>query len=345
MSGSAPVAAPSALRPWPLRFLLAVPWGDLLRNLAIFLVTVWLIASATFFLARAIPGGPFTQERFLPPTIQAALEARYRLDRPVWRQYLDFFATLFQRDEASPVGFRIDLGPSFYEEGRSVSSIIAADFPRSALLGAVALCFSLGVGVPLGVIAAMWRRRALDHVILTAVVAGVSVPSFILASLLQYLFAYRMEGFLPASGLEGPRSLVMPGLALSAFGLAFIIRLVRTEMIDVLRTEFILAARSRGVGTRALVWRHALRNALLPVVTYLGPLIAALFTGSFVIESIFDIPGLGRQYVNSIENRDYGLILGVTLFYSAMLVGLNMFIDFLYRWIDPRIESGRAGAA
>lgn len=311
-----------------------IPWAALVRSLLTFIGVMWVIVTATFFLARAIPGGPFDQERYFPDNIRAQMEARYNLDEPLAKQYLRFLGGLA----------RFDLGPSLYEQGRSVNEIIARAFPRSALLGGVALLFALAIGLPIGIVAALRQNQWPDYSSLFVAILGVSVPSFILASLLQYVFAFRMKGFLPASGLEGPRSLIMPCLALSSFALAFVIRLVRAEMIDVLSREYITAARARGLATWRIATKHALRNALLPVVTYLGPLIAALFTGSFVIETIFDIPGLGRQYVQSINNRDYSLILGVTVFYSALLVGLNMCIDLLYQVIDPRVRRG-SGAA
>ena len=320
----------------PFAWLRALPWGLIIRQLAMFLVAMWVIVTATFFMARAIPGGPFTQERFIPPAIREQMERRYNLHLPVHQQYFSFLGHLLT----------LDLGPSFFEEGRTVNQVIARDFPRSALLGTCALLFALALGIPVGVIAAMHHHRWPDHSALALVIAGVSVPSFIIASLLQYVFAYRLAGLLPASGLDaGIRSLIMPTLALSAFALAFIIRLVRASMIEVLQQDYITAARARGIRATVIARHHALRNALLPVLTYLGPLTASLFTGSFVIETIFDIPGLGRQFVFSIENRDYGLILGVTVFYSALLLGINMTIDLAYRWVDPRIAADETSGA
>jgi oligopeptide transport system permease protein len=319
---------------WLVRF----PWLALGKQLATFLLVIWIISTATFFLARAIPGGPFTQERALPEHIEEQLLKQYQLDQPLFQQYLSFLGRLVQ----------FDLGDSYYDVGRTVNQNIIAGFPKSAALGLIALLLAIAVGVPVGIISALWQNRWPDYTALFIAILGVSVPSFILASLLQYVFSYKMNGFLPASGLESGwgffRSAIMPSLAMSSFALAFIIRLVRSEMIDILSREFIMAARMRGASMWRVTLKHALRNALLPVVTYLGPLIAALFTGSFVIESIFDIPGLGRYFVESISNRDYNMILGVTIFYSTLLVFVNMSIDFLYRFIDPRVTDATSGA-
>jgi oligopeptide transport system permease protein len=314
-------------------------WGErllarpepLLKNFAIFAFVVWLIATITFFLAQAIPGGPFTQERSLPPHVKEALERRYNLNAPVSEQYQNYIKNLA----------RFDLGPSYYQQGRTVNEIIARGFPNSLKIGVWALLLSLAIGLPMGVCAALWQNRWQDYLALGIVVFGVSVPSFIFGGFEQYLFAYKWR-LLPASGLDSWREYIMPSLALATLPGAFVIRLIRSEMIDVLGAQYIAAARARGLSAFSVVWKHALRNALLAVVTYLGPIAAALFTGSFVIEKIFDIPGLGREYVTAISNRDYNLILGTTIFYAGLLVGLNMLIDSLYKVIDPRVSEGDA---
>jgi len=304
----------------------------LVKNLATFLVVLLIISTVTFALARSIPGGPFSRERTMPETVKAMLSARYNLDAPLLEQYTSFLGNVAM----------LDLGPSFREEGRTVNQIIGYSFPNSVRLGSIALCISIGLGLPLGMISAMYRNRWPDYTALGVVVLGVSVPSFIVATLLQYIFSYKLRNFLPASGMSSWKSMIMPSLALATLPGAFIIRLVRSEMIDVMSQQYMTAARARGIGIISLVWKHALRNTLLTVVTYMGPIIAGLFTGSFVIEKIFNIPGMGSQFVQAINNRDYNLILGTTLFYSVMLVGLNMLIDALYHLIDPRVREGGA---
>jgi oligopeptide transport system permease protein len=300
----------------------------LLRRAALALATLWLIATATFALMRSVPGGPFDSERRLPPAVEANIVRKYRLDQPVWRQYLDYMAGLA----------RLDLGPSFTQEGRTTNAIIRDGLPKTAVLGAAAFALSLAVGVPLGVAAALRRERATDRALMIASILGVSVPGFIVASLLQYVFSYRL-GWLPAAGWgETALQAAMPAAALAAFHAAFLSRLVRSSMLSVLGSDYVRTARAKGVPAAGVVARHALRNALLPVLTYSGPLLAALLTGSFVIEDIFAIPGIGGALVRAINDRDYTVIMGLTLFYSALLVTLNLIVDILYAVLDPRIS-------
>jgi len=300
----------------------------LLRRAALALATLWLIATATFALMRSVPGGPFDSERRLPPAVEANIVRKYRLDQPVWRQYLDYMAGLA----------RLDLGPSFTQEGRTTNAIIRDGLPKTAVLGAAAFALSLAVGVPLGVAAALQRERATDRALMIASILGVSVPGFIVASLLQYVFSYRL-GWLPAAGWgETALQAAMPAAALAAFHTAFLSRLVRSSLLSVLGSDYVRTARAKGVPAAGVVARHALRNALLPVLTYSGPLLAALLTGSFVIEDIFAIPGIGGALVRAINDRDYTVIMGLTLFYSALLVTLNLIVDILYAVLDPRIS-------
>ncbi len=293
------------------------------------LLVLFIITTATFMLMHAIPGGPFTAEKNLPEAVLKNLNERYHLNDPLFKQYTDYLANVA----------RGDLGPSFKYEARTVNDIIAESFPVSAELGLTAVAIALAGGVPMGAMAALRQNRWPDYLCMFAATVGISVPGFILATLFIYVFALKLELF-PAAMWGGPEYVVLPALALAAFPMAFIARLTRSSMLEVLNLDFIRTARAKGLSSFVVVWRHALKNALIPVVTYLGPLTAAILTGSFVIESIFAIPGLGRHFVTSIYNRDYTVILGITIFYSTLLVLLNFLVDIAYAWLDPRIKLG-----
>ncbi|MDR7868162.1 MAG: ABC transporter permease [Sporomusaceae bacterium] len=293
------------------------------------LLVLFIITTATFLLMHAIPGGPFTAEKNLPEAVLKNLNERYHLNDPLFKQYTDYLANVA----------RGDLGPSFKYEARTVNDIIAESFPVSAELGLTAVAIALACGIPMGAMAALRQNRWPDYLCMFAATIGISVPGFILATLFIYVFALKLELF-PAAMWGGPEYVVLPALALAAFPMAFIARLTRSSMLEVLGLDFIRTARAKGLTSFVVVWRHALKNALIPVVTYLGPLIAAILTGSFVIESIFAIPGLGRHFVTSIYNRDYTVILGITIFYSTLLVILNFLVDIAYAWLDPRIKLG-----
>ena len=296
------------------------------RILSMVLV-LWVIITVTFVLMHAIPGGPFTSEKALPEAVMKNIEARYRLNDPLPKQYVDYWANLLQGD----------LGPSFKYESRTVNEIIAEGFPVSAELGLIAVSFSVLIGVPAGMAGALYQNRWPDHLVMLLATVGISVPSFILATVLIYIFALWLQ-LLPAAMWGSPEYVILPALALAGMPTAFIARLTRSSMLEVLAQDYIRTARAKGIAPLKILWLHALKNALLPVVTYLGPMIAAIFTGSFVIESIFAIPGLGRHFVTSIYNRDYTVILGITVFYSALLVLMNFLVDLAYLWLDPRIK-------
>lgn len=299
----------------------------LLRRVLLSAATLFAIAAATFLLMHGIPGGPYSRERALPPAIEANLQKKYGLNQPVVVQFAHYIGGLL----------RGDLGPSFAHEDRTTNDIIRDGFPKSAVLGITAFLIAAAIGVPFGVAAALRNRRIVDRTLMVFAVLGVSVPAFIVASLLQYVFSYRL-GWAPAAGWgESPWQLFIPALALAGFPVAFVSRLVRSSMLAVLSADYIRTARAKGLSRAAVIVRHALRNALLPAVTYSGPLLAALITGSFVVENIFAIPGLGQFYVTSINDRDYTVIMGVTLFYSALLVAFNLAVDVLYTFLDPRI--------
>ncbi len=299
----------------------------LARRFISVLLVLWVIATVTFVFMHLIPGGPFTREKKLPAAIMKNIEARYHLDDPLPKQYADYFNDLFHGD----------LGPSYAYEGRTVNQIIAEGFPVSATLGLIAVGIALLLGIPAGIISALYRSKWQDNLAMLSATIFVSVPNFILASLLMLVFALKLRWF-PAAMWGEPSQAVLPALALTGFPTAFISRLTRSSMVEVMEQDYIRTARAKGLSRTAVVVKHALKNSLIPVVTYLGPLLAAIMTGSFVVENIFAIPGLGRYYVTSIYNRDYTVILGVTIFYSALLVLLNFLVDLTYAWIDPRIR-------
>lgn len=297
----------------------------ILRRFASLVVVLWAIVTVTFLLMNTVKGGPFDRERVFPPAIEQNLRARYRLDDPLWKRYAAYLGNVA----------RLDLGPSMvYEE--SVNDIIRQNWRASALLGLVSVVISLGVGAPIGVAAALRQNRLLDQVSMFGAILCVSVPNFVIAALLIHVFVYRLK-WLPL-GWGGPGQVILPSLSLSAFSLAYIARMTRASMIEVLRADYVRAARAKGYSTAQVVVRHALRNALMPVVTYLGPLVAAVATGSFVIERFFGIPGLGRYFVLGVENRDHGIVLGLAILYSMVLVTMNTFVDIAYAWLDPRIQ-------
>jgi oligopeptide transport system permease protein len=295
------------------------------------LITLLVIITLTFFLMHAIPGGPFDSAKQLPESIMQNLNARYNLDKPLWSQYLAYLTNLVQGD----------LGVSIKYEEKTVNDIIKEGFPISALIGGMAMAAAVISGVVLGVAAALYRNRLVDYFVTIFATAGSSIPSFVWAGLLMYFLAIKFR-WLPPAFWEGPESAVLPVLALVWLPAATIARLVRTSMIEVLSKDYIKTARAKGLGMQAVVARHALPNAILPVLTYLGPAVALILTGSFVVESIFAIPGLGKWFVTSVANRDYTIIMGLTVFYSALLILMNMLVDIAYTLLDPRIRIGHA---
>jgi oligopeptide transport system permease protein len=290
---------------------------------------LWLVATITFALLRLLPGGPFDREKVLPPEVLRNVEARYDLDAPVATQYLRYLQGLA----------RGDLGPSYKYVGRDVADILRDAFPVSIGLGALALALALGVGVSVGLVAGTHRGRPADHATTLLAVLGLSVPSFVLGALLILVVGLWL-GWLPAALWEGPLHAVLPALTLAAMPAAYVARLTRAGVLDVIDLDYIRTARAKGLPESRVRMRHILRNALLPVVTYFGPLLAVLLTGSFVVEQIFAIPGMGRFFVTAVTNRDYPLVLGVTLLYAALVVLANLAVDLLYAWLDPRIRLG-----
>ena len=288
-----------------------------------------IVASITFALLRFLPGGPFEREKALPPEILRNIEARYHLDEPLGRQYLRYLADLA----------RGDLGPSYKYVGRDVSQILGEALPVSLQLGAAAFVLACVFGVAMGLLAAVWRGSAADRGIMLLALLGVSVPSFVLAAVLVLGVGLGL-GWLPAALWEGPLYAVLPAITLAALPTAYVAQLTRTSVIEVIDLDHVRTARAKGLSEMRVRLRHVLRNALLAVVTYFGPLLAVLLTGSFVVEHIFAIPGIGRFFVTAVSNRDYPLVMGVTLLYAVLVVGANLAVDLLYGWLDPRIRLG-----
>lgn len=303
------------------------------RRIGSALVILWVIISITFVLMHAIPGGPFTSEKKLPPQVKASIEAKYHLDDPLWKQYADYIGGVVTGD----------LGPSYKYEGRSVNDIIGESFPVSAQLGLLALCVAVVGGIVAGAISAMRPNGIIDYVITFISTLGISVPTFIIGAVLVYVVAFEL-GWLPVALWRGPSYMILPVLTLAAQPMAFIARLTRSGLLDVYQQEYIRTARAKGLGAWNILIRHALGNAILPVITYIGPLAASLLTGSFIVETIFAIPGLGQYFVTSIYNRDYTVILGVTVFYSTLIVVLNIIVDMIYPIIDPRVTTEKERA-
>ncbi|MCT4509387.1 MAG: ABC transporter permease [Tepidibacter sp.] len=301
--------------------------GYIVKRLISMLITLFFIITITFVLMHTIPGGPFTGEKKLPPEIEAALNEKYHLNEPVFVQYTNYLKNILKGD----------LGPSYQIKGETVNHIIAQTFPASAQLGVIAISIILLIGVPLGVIAALKQGTWVDSGVMFIAILGVTIPSFVIATLMIYTFAVKVH-ILPAARWGTWKHMIMPSIALASYSFAFIARLTRSSMLEVVSQDYIRTARAKGLSEGVVIFKHALKNALIPIVTYIGPLAAGLLTGSFVIEKIFAVPGLGRSFVESITNRDYTLIMGVTIFYAVFLVGMILIVDLLYGLIDPRIK-------
>lgn len=303
--------------------------GYIIKRIFNAFIVLWIVITITFFLMHAIPGGPFTAEKSLPPYVLHSIEERYKLNDPLYKQYGDYLCNLVQGD----------LGPSFKYPGRSVNDIIKDGFPVSFKLGIEAILIAIIIGIPAGILAGVKKDKWQDRAVNFFTTLGVAVPSFVVAALLIYVLSTKLH-LLPAAMWNGWRYEIMPALALSGMPMSFIARLTRSSMLDILSQDYIKTARAKGLSWSKVLIKHALPNSLIPVVTYLGPMTASILTGSFVIEIIFAIPGLGQYFVTSIYNRDYTVILGVTIFYSVIVIVLNMVVDLLYPLLDPRIKIG-----
>jgi len=297
------------------------------KRFLLMIVTLFIIITATFFLMRAIPGGPFSFDRVLPPNVEAALNAKYRLDQPLFNQYADYLAGVL----------RFDFGPSFVYFGQTINDMIAVGWPPSAIIGLWATLLIVAVGVPLGILAALRRNRLADRAIMAASTVGIIVPGFVLATFLLYFFSVQLR-WLPTFGNDTWAGYVLPAICLAVGPVCGTSRLTRSSMLDTLSQDYVRTATSKGLSPGRILTAHVLRNSLIPVVTSLGMTFAALLTGTFVIEKIFAIPGLGRYFVDSISNRDYTTVMGLTILSSAIMVVASFLIDVLYLVIDPRIK-------
>ena len=298
----------------------------IIKRLLLAALTVWVVITVTFFVMHAVPGGPFLGEKAISETAQAALEAKYGLDKPLMEQYFTYLSDIL---------LHFDFGPSLKQRGRDVINIIMDGMKVSAKLGVIAACIAAVVGIVLGAVAALRRNRIIDKVIMVITTAFVSMPSFIMGSLLLIIFSIRLA-IVPANGAEAG-GMILPIITLSLYPTAYITRLTRSSMLDVLGQDYIRTAKAKGVPRRRIIFGHALKNSLIPVITYFGPMLAYIVTGSLVVEQIFAVPGIGRAFVNSITGRDYPLIMGTTIVLATLIVVMNLVSDILYKVVDPRI--------
>lgn len=298
----------------------------ILKRLVLAILTVWVVITITFFVSRAVPGGPFMSEKAITPAAQAALEAKYGLDKPPLEQYATYLKDIVTK---------FDFGPSLKNRGRDVIDVISDGLKTSAKLGLSAAAIALVVGVVLGSVAALRRNKLIDRIVMVFTTACISMPSFIMGSLLLILFAIVWK-ILPANGAAAG-GLILPVITLSLSPMANITRLTRSSMLDVLGQDYIRTAKAKGVSGGKIIFGHALKNALIPVITYFGPMLAYIVTGSLVVEQIFAVPGIGRTFVSSITDRDYPMIMGTTIVLASLIVIMNMVSDILYKVVDPRI--------
>ena len=297
------------------------------KRIGLALITIFTVATLTFFLMNMVPGGPFLSEKAVSPAAQAALEAKYGLDKPLSQQYLTYMKDALHGD----------FGESLKQRGRTVTSIIVSKFPVSARVGGLSVIVALLVGIPLGCLAATHRGKTLDSVISVISTCGIAVPSFVICTLLLYFLGSKVK-ILPTYGIGTWKHYVMPVIALALYPTAYIMRLMRSSMLDVLGQDYVRTARAKGVSQLKTIFKHTLRNSLIPVITYVGPMTASILTGSLVVEKIFTIGGLGAKFVEAITNRDYPLIMGTTIFLAVLMVTMNLITDIVYKMIDPRIK-------
>ncbi|MGD9605715.1 MAG: ABC transporter permease [Bacilli bacterium] len=296
------------------------------KRILLAFATVFLVITITFFAMNAIPGGPFLSEKAVTPEVTARLEEKYGLDKPIMVRYFTYLGDIL----------KFDFGPSIEQRGKEVIDIILNGFKNSAKIGGIAALLAIMFGVTLGSIAAIKRNKVTDKTIMVLSTAFVATPSFVIASFFLIVFCVVWEIF-PARG-DTFVGLILPIIALSLYPMSYITRLTRSSMLDVLGQDYIRTARAKGVEAKKVIYKHALKNALIPVLTYMGPMIAYILTGSLVIEKIFTVPGLGRSFINSITNRDYTLIMGTTIFLASLVVIMTLITDILYKVVDPRID-------
>ena len=299
----------------------------ILKRVLLAILTIWIVITITFFVMHAVPGGPFMSEKAITKEAQAALEAKYGLDKPLGVQYVTYLKDIVTR---------FDFGPSLKQRGRQVIDIIGDGLRTSAKLGLIAAALAVVVGVVLGAVAALRRNTLVDKFIMVLTTAFISMPSFIMGSFLLLFLSVKL-GWFPANGSTAA-GLVLPVVTLSLSPMANITRLTRSSMLDVLGQDYIRTAKAKGVSGSKIIFGHALKNSLIPVLTYIGPMLAFIVTGSMVVEQIFAVPGIGRQFVSSITNRDYTMIMGTTIVLASLIVIMNLVTDILYKVVDPRIE-------
>jgi oligopeptide transport system permease protein len=301
----------------------------ILKRLAAAGISMLILITATFFLMHAVPGSPFnpSEQKNVPAKVLENLRAKYGLDLPVWKQYLNYMDNLAHGN----------LGYSFKKLNYTVNELIVGGFPASAVVGALSILAALAVGIPLGITSALKRGGWMDWLSMILATVGISMPIFIIAIILMYIFSMKLQ-ILPIYGYGTAWHLVIPVICLAFSPIAYITRLMRSSMLEVSRQDYIRSARARGVSEFWVITKHGVRNSILPVVTYIGPLIAILLTGSFVVERLFMIPGLGRYFVTAVSERDYSVILGITIFYGAFIMICTLLVDIAYAIIDPRVK-------
>lgn len=299
----------------------------IIKRVAMGVLSIFVVATLTFFLMNLVPGGPFVAEKSISREAQAALEAKYGLDKPLLERYATYMTDFVKGD----------MGLSLRQRGRTVSDIIFSKFPVSARLAGFAVAVAVLVGIPLGCLSAYNRGKLGDNIIIVFATCGIAIPSFISSVILLYTFGSKLN-ILPTVGLNTMSSYIMPVTALAIYPTAYITRLMRSSLLDVMGQDYIRTAKAKGLSNFKILFKHALRNAVLPVVTYVGPMLASLMTGSFVVEKIFTVPGLGRDFVSAINQRDYTLIMGTTIVLATLIITANVIVDILYKIIDPRIN-------
>ena len=302
-------------------------WKYFAKRFCMMIVALFFIILLTFLIMHSVPGGPFTSNKNVSAEVEAALNAKYNLDAPLYEQFFDYLGGVV----------RGDFGPSYQYRGKSVNDFIRNGFPVSAKLGVVTIIFVLLTAIPMGILAAVKNGKWQDMAIMAVATIGVTIPSFVSASVLIYIFSFRLN-WLPTYGVDTWKGYILPVIALGGYSISYIARLMRSSLLEVMGQDYIRTARAKGLSETKVILRHAMRNALIPVVTVLGPTIAGLLTGSFVIEKIFAIPGLGVHFVNSVSQRDYTTIMGVTIFYATFLMAMIFIVDIFYCLIDPRIK-------
>ena len=299
----------------------------LVKRMGMMLITLFLITLLTFILMHAVPGGPFNGEKQVSKAVMDALNEKYKLNDPLWKQFIDYVSGLL----------RFDLGPSFKYQGKTVNDFIENGCPYSAKLGGITLVFVLLASIPMGIISALKNGKWQDMLLMAIATIGVTIPSFVIATALIYVFSFKLQ-WTPVYGVDTWKGYILPVIAMGGYSVSFLARLMRSSLLDVMGQDYIRTARAKGISETRVIVKHALRNALIPVVTVLGPTVANLLTGSFVIEKIFAIPGMGGYFVNSVTQRDYTTIMGMTVFYAAFLIAMVFIVDLFYCLIDPRIR-------